>query len=164
MIINTERFQLKTLTTKDVTEKYLSWFNESKNVGQYISFAQKKVNINDLIQYVKDRENRKYILFLAIFTNFGQHIGNIKYEPINFKDESATMGILIGDREWRGKGVASEVIRASSKYLKENYGVKNIELGVDKNNTPAITAYKKMQFKVTKETDNGFKMLLNLNE
>ena len=162
MIINTERFQLKTLTTKDVTDKYLSWFSESKKVSQYISFAQKKANMNDLIQYVRDRENRKDILFLAIFTDCAQHIGNIKYEPINLEDESATMGILIGDKEWRGRGVASEVIKGSSEYLKENYGVKNIELGVDKNNTPAITAYKKMQFKVTKETDSGFNMLLNL--
>ncbi|VVH61800.1 hypothetical protein BSPWISOX_1812 [uncultured Gammaproteobacteria bacterium] len=162
MVINTERFQLKTLTTKDVTEKYLSWFSESKRVSQYISFAQKKANMSDLIQYVKDRENREDILFLAIFTDCAQHIGNIKYEPINFEDESATMGILIGDKKWRGRGVASEVIKGSSEYLKGNYGVKNIELGVDKNNTPAITAYKKMQFKVTKETDSGFKMLLNL--
>ncbi len=162
MIINTERFQLKTLTTKDVTEKYLSWFSESKKVSQYISFAQKKTNMNDLIQYVKDRENREDILFLAIFTDCAQHIGNIKYEPINLEDESATMGILIGDKEWRGRGVASEVIKGSRKYLKENCGVKNIELGVGKNNTSAITAYKKMQFKVTKETDSGFKMLLNL--
>jgi len=162
MIINTRRFQLKPLTIKDVTEEYLSWFSKSQEVIQYISFAQKKANINDLIQYVKDRESREDILFLAIFTESGQHIGNIKYEPINLKDESATMGILIGDKEWRGKGVASEVIKGSSEYLQENYGIKNIELGVDKNNTPAITAYKKMQFKVVKETNSGFKMLLNL--
>ena len=88
MIINTKRFQLKTLTKKYVTESYLSWFKESQEVNHYILFAQKKPNINDLIQYIKDRENRKDILFLAILSNSGLHIGNIKYEPINFKDES----------------------------------------------------------------------------
>jgi len=162
MIINTRRFQLKPLSTKDVTERYLSWFKESQEVNQYILFAQKKPNINDLMQYVRDRENRKDILFLAIFSYSGLHIGNIKYEPINFKDESATMGILIGDKEWIGKGVAPEVIKASSEYLQENYGIKNIELGVDKNNIPAISAYKKIQFKVVKKTNSGFKMVLNL--
>jgi hypothetical protein len=40
--------------------------------------------MSDLIQYVKDRENREDILFLAIFTDCAQHIGNIKYESINF--------------------------------------------------------------------------------
>ena len=162
MIINTERFQLKSLTTKDVTEKYLSWFSESQEVIQYISFAQKKVNINDLIQYVKDRESREDILFLAIFTDSGQHIGNIKYEPINLKDKSATMGILIGDKEWRGKGVATEVIKDSSKYLKENYEITFIDLGVNKDNIAAVSAYKKMKFKVIKKTDLGFMMRLNI--
>jgi RimJ/RimL family protein N-acetyltransferase len=162
MIINTERFQLKTLTTKDVTDKYLSWFNELQEAGRYISFAHKKVSANDLTQYIKDRENRKDVLFLGIFTSSGQHIGNIKYEPINLETESATMGILIGDKEWRGKGVASEVIKSSSEYLKNIYRIKRIELGVDKDNTPAVSAYKKTKFKVIKETDNGFKMRLNL--
>ncbi len=162
MIINTERFQLRTLTVKDATDKYLSWFNESLKFSKYISFAQKKVSINDLIQYIEERKNREDILFLAIFTDDSQHIGNIKYESINFEDRSATMGILIGEKEWRGKGVASEVIKRSSEYLKENFGIKNINLGVDKNNIPAITAYKKMQFKVVKEVNNGLKMRLSL--
>ena len=162
MVINTERFQLRTLTVKDATDKYLSWFNESLKFSKYISFAQKKVNIGDLIQYIENRENREDVLFLAIFTDDSQHIGNIKYEPINFENRSATMGILIGEKEWRGKGVASEVIKRSSEYLKENFGIKNINLGVDKNNIPAITAYKKMQFKVVKEVNNGLKMRLSL--
>lgn len=162
MIINTERFQLRTLTVKDATDKYLSWFNESLKFSKYISFAQKKVSINDLIQYIEERKNREDILFLAIFTDDSQHIGNIKYESINFEDRSATMGILIGEKEWRGKGVASEVIKRSSEYLKENFGIKNINLGVDKNNIPAITAYKKMQFKVVKEVNNRLKMRLSL--
>jgi ribosomal-protein-alanine N-acetyltransferase len=162
MIINTERFQLKPITTDDVTDKYLSWFSESQDVGQYISFAQKKVNIGDLIQYVKHREKREDVLFLAIFTFSGEHIGNIKYEPISHEDKSATMGILIGNKEWRGRGVASEVIKCSCEYLKENYGINSIELGVHKDNTSAITAYKKIQFEVVKETNIGLQMLLNL--
>ena len=111
VIINTERFQLKSLTTKDVTEKYLSWFNQSKEIEKYISFAQKCEGIDSLMQYVKDKKDREDVLFLGIFCSLGQHIGNIKYEPIDLKNKTATMGILIGDKEWRGKGVASEVIK-----------------------------------------------------
>ena len=117
MVINTERFQLKTLTVDDATEEYLSWFSSSKEVGEYIAYAKTNADINKLRQYVKEREDREDVLFLGIFTDFGQHIGNIKYEPINLKDKSATMGILIGDKKWRGKGVATEVIKDSGKYL-----------------------------------------------
>ena len=162
MIINTKRFQLKSLTTKDVTEKYLSWFNGSKEVVEYIAYAKTNADINKLRQYVKEREDRKDVLFLGIFTDSEQHIGNIKYEPINLKDKSATMGILIGDKKWRGKGVATEVIKDSGKYLKENYKIKYIDLGVNKDNIAAVSAYKKMKFKVIKKTDFGFMMRLNI--
>ena len=148
VIINTERFQLKSLTTKDVTEKYLSWFNQSKEIEKYISFAQKCEGIDSLMQYVKDKKDREDVLFLGIFCSLGQHIGNIKYEPIDLKNKTATMGILIGDKEWRGKGVASEVIKISGKYLKNNYGIKYIDLGVDKSNARAISAYEKINFKI----------------
>jgi len=72
------------------------------------------------------------------------------------------MGILIGEKEWRGKGVASEVVKASSEYLGKTYGVRYIDLGVERGNTPAVSAYKKMQFEVVEEDDNGFKMRLDL--
>lgn len=162
MVINTERFQLKTLTVDDVTEEYLSWFSGSKEVGEYIAYAKTNADINKLRQYVKEREDREDVLFLGIFTDSGQHIGNIKYEPINLKNKSATMGILIGDKEWRGKGVAIEVIKDSSKYLKENYKIKYIDLGVNKDNIAAVSAYKKMKFKVVKKTDHNFMMRLNI--
>ena len=162
MVINTERFQLKTLTVDDATEEYLSWFSSSKEVGEYIAYAKTNADINKLRQYVKEREDREDVLFLGIFTDFDQHIGNIKYEPINLKDKSATMGILIGNKEWRGKGVATEVIKDSGKYLKKNYKIKYIDLGVNKDNIAAVSAYKKMKFKVIKKTDLGFMMRLNI--
>ena len=162
MVINTERFQLKTLTVDDATEEYLSWFSSSKEVGEYIAYAKTNADINKLRQYVKEREDREDVLFLGIFTDSGQHIGNIKYEPINLIDKSATMGILIGNKEWRGKGVATEVIKDSGKYLKKNYKIKYIDLGVNKDNIAAVSAYKKMKFKVIKKTDFGFMMRLNI--
>jgi len=162
MIIYTERFQLKTLTAKDATEEYLSWFSNSKEVGKYIAYAKTNADINKLRQYIKEREDREDVIFLGIFTNSGQHIGNIKYEPIDFTNKSATMGILIGNKDWRGKGVATEVIKNSSKYLKENFEIKYIDLGVNKENISAVSVYKKMKFLVIKKTDSDLMMRLTI--
>jgi len=42
-------------------------------------------------------------LFLGIYTLESQeHIGNIKYEPIDLKCGIAIMGILIGEDKWKG--------------------------------------------------------------
>ena len=162
MIINTKRFHLKTLTEDDVSEEYLSWFSNSKEVIDYISFAKINADIDKLRQYLKEREDKSDILFLGIFTDTGQHIGNIKYEPINFKEHSATMGILIGEKEWRGKGVATEVIQYSIRFLKDKYKIKYIDLGVNEENVAAVLTYKKMGFKVSKKINSDLLMRLKV--
>ena len=157
-MIKTNRFTLKPLTQYDVNDLYLSWLTKN-NANGYIKYAKNKLNLKDLKQYVKDRENKGDILFLGIFTkDSNQHIGNIKYEPIDYANKTATMGILIGDKNWRGKGVASEVITASSYWLKDNKDIKIILLGVDKNNIPALSAYQKNGFKISKQQDDNIKM------
>ena len=75
------------------------------------------------------------------------HIGNIKYEPIVIEEYQATMGILIGEKRWRGKGVATEVINASMTWLKRNLGIRKFFLSVDLDNIYAIKAYEKSGFK-----------------
>ena len=77
----------------------------------------------------------------------GNHIGNIKYEPIDFENKVAVMGILIGEKDWRGVGVASEVIKSSSEWLNKQYDINHIALGVDSKNIAAIKTYKKIGFK-----------------
>jgi RimJ/RimL family protein N-acetyltransferase len=89
-----------------------------------------------------------------------QHIGNIKYHPIDLNKRIAVMGILIGEQFWRGKGVAKEVINNTAKYLHTKAGIRRILLGVAKNNIPAIRAYKKTGFKIKNCWANGKKPLI----
>ena len=156
-MITTQRFLLKPLTMDDVDHRYLSWLN--LKASSYIEYAKSHPSIEELKNYVGERENRQDVLFLGIFTKEAQHIGNIKYEPIDTKSKSAVMGILIGDNNWRGKGVATEVIKASSSYLVDQYGIETILLGVDKNNKAAIIAYQKIGFKVKEQNENSIKMI-----
>ena len=157
-MIKTNRFTLKPLTQYDVNDLYLSWLTKN-NTNGYIKYAKNKLNLKDLKQYVKDRENKGDILFLGIFTkDSNQHIGNIKYEPIDYANKTATMGILIGDKKWRGKGVANEVITQSAFWLKKKYNITTILLSVNTKNTVAIMAYKKINFKVYQQQNNNIKM------
>jgi [ribosomal protein S5]-alanine N-acetyltransferase len=144
--IASERFLLRELTEDDVTERYLSWLSNTE-VRKFIAAAAKTKSLSDLKQYVRDRIGRNDILFLGIFEkNSGLHIGNIKYEPVNSDLGYAIMGILIGDPKYRGKGVTVEVLIASAQWLKSHRKIKQILLGVTKDNTAAIRAYEKVGF------------------
>ena len=159
-MIKTERFLLKPLTIGDATQIYLSWLN--LDTSPYIESSKSHYSIETLKAYINERKNRQDVLFLGIFTEKKLHIGNIKYEPIDKKRKSAVMGILIGDTNWRGKGVAAEVIEASVAYLSEKYGVKTILLGVDENNKSAVKAYQKVGFKVKEHNESNIQMAWKL--
>ena len=166
-IIETKRFLLRPLTVADVTHRYLNWLqNEESN--RFIVTVSSKHTLDSLKAYVKERANREDVLFLGIFLkNSNLHIGNIKFEPLNQVNGTSIMGILIGEPDWRGRGVAAEVSNACAEWLYENYSINQIHLGVDRDNLPAIRAYFKSNFRIVQDTSissgepNALKMVRN---
>lgn len=153
MQIITKRFLLRPLTKVDVTERYLGWLADSAT-NRFIETASGISGRHALESYVAERSNREDILFLGIFNAVnGEHIGNIKYEPIDLIQKYAVMGIMIGQSEWRGQSVALEVITESANWLNEFLGIKNIFLGVEKDNIRGIKVYERCGFICT-STDN----------
>lgn len=147
--IKTERFYLRDLTESDASSRYLSWLQDSES-SQYILHTQE--DIKTLQQYINDNFIANDVLFLGVFCGkTHQHIGNIKYDHIGSLDQQhqspyAVMGILIGEKSWRGKGVAQEIIPATLTYLKTALQIERVYLGVTQANEIAINAYKKIGF------------------
>lgn len=146
--ILSERFVLRELTVSDVTERYLGWLRDPET-RKYIATASSTQGLVDLRAYVEERVDRDDVLFLGVFDRTtGMHIGNIKYEPVDSELGYAVMGVLIGEPAYRGKGVTPEILRASTGWLRENRNIKQIILGVSKDNHGAIRAYEKSGFAV----------------
>jgi [ribosomal protein S5]-alanine N-acetyltransferase len=144
-VIDTPRFTLRPLTVADVSTRYLSWLSDER-VLRFINGATGDNHLDELKSYVAQREGRDDVVFLGIFTHAGEHIGNIKYEPVDTEQGVAVMGILVGEVAWRGKGVAGEVIHASAMWLRDNRNVHTVVLGVDRDNIAGMRAYEKLGF------------------
>jgi len=163
-LIETDRFHLVKMDEKYVTEKYLSWFQTIDRKSQNESYDQYR-SLHDLIKYVSEKSKRSDVLFLGIFEKGNKdHIGNIKYEPLLQNANFTYMGILIGEREWQGKGVAQEVILATAKYLKAFYNIQIIKLGVYKENSHAYSAYSRLGFRIsdTAPLDNSSDSIIRM--
>ena len=146
MEISSHRFILKPLSVDDVSERYVGWLGDH-DARRFISAAATQPTLEELRQFVRERSGREDVLFLGIFEKAtGMHIGNIKYEPVNSELGYAIMGILVGERAWRGKGVATEVLLASADWLSRNRTIRQIVLGVSRANTAAILTYQKVGF------------------
>jgi ribosomal-protein-alanine N-acetyltransferase len=144
--IRTSRFVLRELTVDDVNEQYLEWLRDPDAL-RFITTAAVTQELDDLRRYVRDRIGREDVLFLGIFdAETGVHVGNIKYEPIDAVAGYAIMGVLIGDRSYRGRGVTTEVLNESVEWLRANRGIREIALGVGTDNPGAIRAYEKAGF------------------
>ena len=141
MRILTKNYVLKKISISDVNKNYLKWFSDKK-IKKYIDSSPK--TIQSLQSYVKEANANPNTFFWAIFKN-QKHIGNIKIFEINYKKKIGRLGILIGDKKYRNKGIGNEIIEATKKFLiKKN--ILELWLGVEKNNFAAINSYKKSGF------------------
>ena len=152
--ISTDRFQLNIMNPDLVSNIYLNWLKD-KQTSKFI--INKNYTLLELKNYCIDKMNSENCIFWGIFYNT-RHIGNIKFEPIDFIKKFAIMGVLIGDKEWQGKGVFKEIFQQTSKEL-YSLGINKIYLGVDTNNFNAISSYIKTGFKIIETKDNTHKML-----
>jgi RimJ/RimL family protein N-acetyltransferase len=144
--IETRRFRLRALNAADATERYSRWLDE-ESARRYILSADERHDVAALRAYIAEKSGREDVLFLGIFTReAGEHIGNIKYESVDPVAGRAVMGILIGEPAWRGKGVAEEVIDATAGWLHTRCGIREIVLGVAKDNPVGLKAYLKAGF------------------
>ena len=71
------------------------------------------------------------------------------------------MGILIGDVPHQGKKLSNEIMNATFTYLKINYNIKKIILGVSLKNFNALKAFKKFGFKFKKYSRNRTAIIMD---
>ena len=145
--IITPRFNLRTLEITDNLEIYLSWMKDVIS-NQYILSARLDYSMEELTDYINNVNSLSSAVLLGIFEKkSNRHIGNIKYSNINSPAGSTEMGIMIGQREFRGQGVGAEVLSACNLWLKTEHSIKRVGLGVNSNNKPALSLYRKLGFK-----------------
>jgi RimJ/RimL family protein N-acetyltransferase len=68
------------------------------------------------------------------------------------------MGMLIGDKNYWGKGLATETLKTLVHWAFENLEINTIDLGVNRNNTGAMRVYEKVGFKIFDQSKTGLKM------
>ena len=145
--IPTDRFLLRSLLPEDVTECYSAWLDDEA-ARNFIDAARRVHDTDTLKRFVAGQSERADALMLGIFEISGErHIGNLKYEPLDREQGYAVMGILVGEPDWRGKGVATEVIAAADLWLFTELGMNEIALNVHRDNAGAIRAYEKVGYR-----------------
>ena len=160
--ILTERFVLRVIHPEtDLFQPYLSWMRNEK-LSRFIQGVNKNTSLENLHRYVAEKNESPNSLLLGIFhRETSKHIGNLKLEPIVFGVD-ATLGILIGEEAWRGKGVGFEVMSRVIAYSFDEFKLNRILLGVELNNLPAVRLYEKLGFRPENKVSGSSGIVMSL--
>jgi RimJ/RimL family protein N-acetyltransferase len=139
---------LRPLERTDLNERYRHWLNDPE-ITRYTETGTFPTTAEDLENYYRSVAGSRNDVMLAIVDRHsGRHIGNVKLGPIHWIHRTATLGILIGEKEFWGKGVGLEATRLMVDYGFQCLNLHRIDLGVFAEHKAAIRCYEKAGFKV----------------
>ena len=145
-VVETERIFLRETLLSDVNDEYVSWMNDY-DVTKYMEARFRKHTKDSVTDYVGSIVKKENSVLLAIIAkDCNKHIGNIKLGPINEEHGFAILGVMIGDKNYWGKGYGPEAIRLAVEYAFNNLGLRKINADVYENNTGSIRAFQKSGF------------------
>lgn len=132
--LETENYILRSMSESDVTEIYLSWMRDYE-VTRTLDVDGNKQTIETLKEYVRSHNKSGNYVF-GIYTKKGKQIGthSFVWSKIN---KVAQIGVMIGDKNYWGKGVPLETRSRMLNYAFE-LGCKKVEASCDSINIPAI--------------------------
>ncbi len=137
--LKSKRFILKRISKSDASKKYLSWFKDYQ-VKEFIENSGTIESIKDLKNNIEKENLKKNVFFFKILSLSKNHIGNVKIT--NFKSQNfSNIGILIGDKKWRGKRLLKEISDMLSSWLFKKFSIPNLNSGVNSKNYASIQGF-----------------------
>ena len=130
--------------TWDIDPEIQAHMPEPKNEAQDISTQY---------EYIEECENDEDGYYWSIETKDGVNIGTVSLFEINPYHKIVVLGIVIGDKEYWGKGAATEVINIIKEYAFDTLGIERIGAEVEEENMPMKKVFEKTGF----EQDGFFK-------
>ena len=139
-----DRIYLSPRNSEDV-EIFTEWLNDFETTD-YIGRSSALVTLEGEKKYLEENSNPEAV-FVIVTLDKDKMIGTVGLENINWLDRTATLGIFIGDKEYRDKGYGTEAIKLILEYGFKYLKMHNIKLHLMSFNERALKCYKKCGFK-----------------
>ena len=114
-ILQGDIISLRRLTEEDATENYVRWMNDP-DINQYLESRFYTQTIESTKAFIRSVTNDNNYQFGIFVKDTEKHIGNIKIGGINLYHKFADIGFLIGEKDYWGKGIASEAVKLATDY------------------------------------------------
>ncbi len=135
------------MSSDDVAGPYGAWLRDPE-VMKFILASPEVVNTQYLLDFISQNNNSPEAALFGIFdTGANVHIGNIRLVDVDNRFSRASLGIIIGNRDFWGRGFAAESITALTEYAHSKLGLKRIFAGCHSDNPGSIGAFLKAGYR-----------------
>lgn len=143
---------------KDIIHR-INWLNDPE-ANLYIG-DQTSTNLDEQNEWFDRYEKDKNKIFFTIYDD-DSPIGFMGLSNINNPKGEAGLFIMIGEKEYRGKGVGRVCLQYLIDYASQKLKLARLTLEVLKDNLQAIRLYQKIGFLTEKQSETEIFMSLKL--
>ena len=139
-----DRIYLSPGNSEDV-EIFTMWLNDIET-AKYIGRSAQIITLDSEKKYLEQNSTPEATFVIVTLDN-DKMIGSVSLEEINWINRKATLGIFIGDKDYRSKGYGTEAIKLILDFGFNHLNLNNIKLDLLEFNERALKCYKKCGFK-----------------
>ena len=146
IVLAGKKIYLRDVKLSDVNKNYIKWMND-KYINQFMETRFRPHTLSDIQTFVNQMMESDNVLFLAIVDiEINYHIGNIKLGPISKYHQRGDISFFIGEKDYWGKGIASEAVSLLTDYGLNQLNLIKICAGSYSNNIGSIKVFEKLGF------------------
>lgn len=149
--LSTSRLRIERFTESHLRHpSYLEWLTDQENLKSLnlIDYQLNPVTQEKLDRYYDSfRNSAANHLFAIVIAEGGAFVGTATLRAIGYGG-LYDLGILVGDKSVRGKGVARETIGSIARYAFDELGARKICSSFADNNLAVLLAFLKNGFKI----------------
>lgn len=151
------KIRLVKFTERHITARYLEWLNDHE-VNRYL-FVGREPLVREQINLA---HNSNKHMFFAIMCNlmyddsndsfvqypdYSQYVGTASIGEIDWISRRGEIGYMIGEKNYWGAGIATDVISLLSDYCLNRINMNKVEAGVIEGNIGSMKALEKNEFR-----------------
>lgn len=144
-IIKTQNYTIRPFKQEDAL-LWQVWDVDSEIQAYMPEPCNESQDIQKQYDYIKECGDDEQGYYWSIETHNGVTIGTASLTEINSYHKVAEIGIVLGDKNYWGKGVATEVISELTKYAFENLSIEYISANAEEQNISMQKVFEKVGF------------------
>jgi RimJ/RimL family protein N-acetyltransferase len=124
VVIDCGKWLVRTATIDDASERWAGWLTDP-HASHFLNAPPKAMKLADLVAYIKSFDQKNRMLLGICEKSSGEQIGFLRFD-IDHSDGRFLVSILIGEPDYRNKGVIFDITEPMRIYLFETLGLKTM--------------------------------------